>query len=57
MDQKPLSPKNDFVFRKVFGENMTVLSGFLQAVLDLPVEEYQGIEVVDPHLEREFIEL
>jgi hypothetical protein len=26
----------------------------LQAVLDLPVEEYQGLEVVDPYLEREY---
>jgi predicted transposase/invertase (TIGR01784 family) len=56
MEQKPLSPKNDFVFHKVFSENMAALSGFLQAVLDLPIEEYQGIEVVDPHLDREYID-
>jgi predicted transposase/invertase (TIGR01784 family) len=56
LEKKPLSPKNDFVFHKVFAKNMAVLSGFLQAVLDLPVEEYQGIEVVDPHLEQEYID-
>lgn len=56
MDKKPLSPTNDFVFKKVFGENMTVLSDFLKAVLDLPADEYQGLIVVDPHLKRENIE-
>jgi predicted transposase/invertase (TIGR01784 family) len=54
MGKKPLSPKNDFIFHKVFAKNMTILSSFLQAVLDLPIEEYQGLEVVDPHLEREY---
>ncbi|MDR1397733.1 MAG: Rpn family recombination-promoting nuclease/putative transposase [Desulfarculales bacterium] len=48
MDKKPLSPKNDFVFHKIFSENMTALSGFLQAVLDLPPEEYQRLEVINP---------
>jgi predicted transposase/invertase (TIGR01784 family) len=56
MDKRPLSPKNDFVFHKIFSENMTALSGFLQAVLDLPLEEYQGLEVVDPYLERDYPE-
>ncbi|MDR1396881.1 MAG: Rpn family recombination-promoting nuclease/putative transposase [Desulfarculales bacterium] len=56
MDKKPLSPKNDFVFHKIFSENMTALSGFLQAVLDLPPEEYQRLEVVNPNLEREYPE-
>jgi predicted transposase/invertase (TIGR01784 family) len=56
MDFKPLSPTNDFVFKKVFGENMTVLADFLKAVLDLPAEEYRGLTVVDPSLDREFAE-
>jgi predicted transposase/invertase (TIGR01784 family) len=54
MDKKPLSPKNDFVFHKIFSTNRTALSGFLQAVLDLPVEEYQDLKVVTPYLEREY---
>ncbi|MDR1490098.1 MAG: Rpn family recombination-promoting nuclease/putative transposase, partial [Desulfovibrio sp.] len=56
MDKKPLSPVNDFVFRKIFGEKVEILRDFLQAVLDLPVEEYQTLTVVDPNLEREYID-
>ena len=56
MGKKTLSPKNDFIFHKIFAKNMTVLSSFLQAVLDLPIEEYQGLEVVDPHLERGYLD-
>ena len=52
MERTPLSPTNDFVFKKVFGENTAVLSDFLMSVLDLPAEEYQGVNVVDPHLSR-----
>jgi hypothetical protein len=36
MEQKPLSPINDFVFKKIFGEKLNILSDFLQSVLDLP---------------------
>ena len=56
MKLKPLSPTNDFVFKKVFGENVAVLEDFLRAVLDLPAEEYKGLTVVDPNLDREFVE-
>jgi predicted transposase/invertase (TIGR01784 family) len=56
MGKELLSPKNDLIFRKIFGENIQILSSFLQSVLDLPIEEYQGLEVVDPHLEREYID-
>jgi len=56
MQLKPLSPTNDFVFKKVFGSNLEVLKDFLKAVLDLPAEEYESLEVIDPNLNREFIE-
>jgi predicted transposase/invertase (TIGR01784 family) len=56
MGLKPLSPTNDFVFRKTFGDNLNVLKGFLQAVLDLPAEDYKNVTVVDPNLDREYIE-
>jgi len=56
MELKPLSPTNDFVFKKVFGGNLKVLEDFLKAVLDLPAEEYKWLEVVDPNLDREFVE-
>ena len=56
MELKPLSPTNDFVFRKVFSGNLTVLKDFLKTVLDLPAEEYKDLEIIDPNLGREFIE-
>ncbi len=56
MKQKPLSPTNDFVFKKIFGENVAILSDFLKSVLDLPQDEYQGLLVVDPHLSRDSME-
>ena len=56
MEKAPLSPINDFVFKKVFGENTAVLEDFLKAVLDLPAEEYRGLTVVDPNLSRDFLE-
>jgi hypothetical protein len=30
MDQKPLLPTNDYVFKKVFGENLAILGNFLK---------------------------
>ncbi len=56
MELQPLLPTNDFVFRKIFSENLTVLQSFLSAVLDLPVDEYKDLTVVDPNLSREYIE-
>jgi predicted transposase/invertase (TIGR01784 family) len=55
MDTKPLSPRNDFVFRKIFGENMPVLADFLKTVLDLPDDDYQGLVVLDPNLRADNI--
>ena len=56
MELTPLSPTNDFVFKKVFGENQEVLQDFLKAVLDLPADEYKDLTVVEPNLDREYIE-
>jgi len=55
VSQEPLSPKNDFVFKLLFGEpkRLNILKAFLQAVLDLPAEEYDHLVIVDPHLHRE----
>ena len=55
MELKPLSATNDFVFRKMFSENIAILKAFLMTVLDLPAEEYKSLEVIDPNLGREFI--
>ena len=48
--------KNDFVFKLVFGDKRRVelLTAFLQAVLDLPVEEYARVTVVDPNVKKEY---
>lgn len=56
--KEPLSVRNDFVFRYLFGnqKNEHILRSFLQSVLDLPKEEYQSLTIIDPHLQREFEE-
>ena len=48
--------KNDFVFKLVFGDKRRVdlLTAFLQAVLDLPVEEYEKVTIVDPNVKKEY---
>jgi predicted transposase/invertase (TIGR01784 family) len=55
VSKEPLSPKNDLVFKLLFGERtrLDILQSFLQAVLDLPAEEYARLVIVDPHLQRE----
>jgi predicted transposase/invertase (TIGR01784 family) len=53
---KPLLPTNDFVFKKVFGENRRILEDFLKSVLDLPPDEFKGLTVMNPDLEQEFID-
>jgi len=55
VSKEPLSPKNDFVFKLLFGERtrLDILQNFLMAVLDLPAEEYGHLVIVDPHLRRE----
>ena len=47
MNKPPLSPINDYVFKRVFGEHLTVLADLLQAVLALPVTEHD-ICVINP---------
>ena len=53
MVPKLLSPINDFVFRKVFGENLSILEDFLKSVLDLPAEEYDRLTLQNPELGRD----
>ena len=58
MAKEPLSPKNDLVFKLLFGEpsRLNLLRSFLQAVLDLPAEEYDRLVIVDPHLRGQYPE-
>jgi len=48
--------KNDFVFKLVFGDarRVDLLTAFLQAVLDLPAEEYKKVTIVDPNVRKEY---
>jgi predicted transposase/invertase (TIGR01784 family) len=56
MPKRILSPKNDFVFKLIFGDqrNSDILAEFLKAALKLPADEYDHLVIVDPHLKREF---
>ena len=51
MRKEEIYAKNDLVFKMIFGNpnNHEVLIGFLQSVLDIPKEEYDTIELVDPN--------
>ena len=53
MEKTYLSPKNDLVFKLIFGnrENADILRGFLQNILDLPESEYDYIEFTNTHLQ------
>ncbi len=59
MPKKPrdlLSPKNDFVFKQIFGDakRPEPLKAFLQATLDLPDKEFTLLRIVDPNVHPEF---
>jgi predicted transposase/invertase (TIGR01784 family) len=59
MDNAPLdilSPKNDFVFKQLFGDagEIAPLSAFLQAALGLPEEEFADLRIIDPTLNPEY---
>ena len=52
-DRKGLLPlRSDVIFKMTFGDirNKHILRAFLSAVLDLPEEEYDEIEIIDPNL-------
>ena len=52
-----LSPKNDFVFKQLFGDSAHIapLAAFLQAALNLPAEEFVDLAIADPNLNQEAI--
>ena len=51
-----MSPKIDFVFKLIFGDekNKDLLIAFLSAVLNMPESEFEGIEIINSELFREF---
>ena len=52
---KFLPPKNDFIFKELFGDvhNTELLGAFLKATLDFPDDEIEDITITDPHLQKE----
>ncbi|GHV35352.1 hypothetical protein FACS1894187_07880 [Synergistales bacterium] len=52
MSKKLLHLKNDIIFKMLFADpkNKDILRDFLSVVIDLPEEEYDVIEIIDPHL-------
>ncbi|MFZ3129722.1 MAG: PD-(D/E)XK nuclease family transposase [Desulfosporosinus sp.] len=57
-DRFLMSPKVDFVFKLIFGDekNKDLLVAFLSAVLGVPAEDFEGIEIINNELLREFAE-
>lgn len=53
-----MSPKVDFVFKLIFGDekHKDLLISFLSAVLGLPEKEFEDIEIINNELLREFKE-
>lgn len=51
-----LSPKNDFVFKQIFGnaKDIDPLAGFLQAALGFPEDEFADLTIIDPNLNAEY---
>jgi predicted transposase/invertase (TIGR01784 family) len=52
---KLLPLKSDLIFKLVFGDPryIEIVQAFLTAALDIPAEEYEGLQIIDPHLERD----
>jgi predicted transposase/invertase (TIGR01784 family) len=48
---------NDLMFKLLFGDakNKDIIEDFLKAVLDIPPEEYDHIEITDPYFKQEEI--
>ena len=53
-----MSPKIDFVFKLIFGDekNKELLIALLSAILRVPKEDFEGLEIVNSELLREFAE-
>ena len=53
-----MSPKVDFVFKLIFGDekNKDLLIALLSAILRLPKEDFEGLEIINSERIREFAE-
>jgi hypothetical protein len=45
-----MSPRNDYFFKRIFGDarDKDILTEFLKAALDIPWDEYDELEIVNP---------
>ncbi|MFZ3132044.1 MAG: Rpn family recombination-promoting nuclease/putative transposase [Desulfosporosinus sp.] len=52
-----MSPKNDFAFKLIFGDekNKDLLIALLSAIIRLPKEDFEGLEIINSELLREFV--
>jgi predicted transposase/invertase (TIGR01784 family) len=54
-DDELLPLSSDVIFKLVFGDAryIAIIRAFLLSTLDIPAEEYEDLEIIDPHLERD----
>lgn len=50
MEHKIISPKNDIIFKALFGQNDDILMNFLSDVLSIPLSEIKGLVVANPEI-------
>ena len=50
MQSEILSPRQDLIFKRIFGDLrcVDILEDFLKSVLSIPEEEYERLELIDP---------
>lgn len=49
MSSKLLSKTNDKVFKEIFTRNKSCMADFLKCILEIPDEEFDDLEFLDPH--------
>jgi predicted transposase/invertase (TIGR01784 family) len=56
MSKLPYTARNDHMFKRIFGDSRDVsdLTEFLKATLDLPPDDYEAVTIVDPQLTPDF---
>jgi predicted transposase/invertase (TIGR01784 family) len=50
MEEYVLSPRNDYLFKRLFGDekDKDVLTAFLKTILDVPEDDYGELEILNP---------
>jgi predicted transposase/invertase (TIGR01784 family) len=54
-DNEKFCAKNDLLFKKIFGDpkNKECITEILQQILDIPEDEYEDIQIIDPNFRIE----